>query len=579
MGIVYEAEQLSLNRRVALKVLPFAATLDARQLQRFKNEAQAAAHLQHQNIVPVYAVGCERGVHYYAMQFIDGQTLAALIAELRGATGSKECAEVEPTGPYTPSGGGETAAVAALSTEHSTRSPAFFRAVAELGRQAAEGLEHAHQLGVIHRDVKPGNLLVDDRGNLWITDFGLAHCQSQASLTMTGDLVGTLRYMSPEQALAQRVVVDHRTDVYSLGATLYELLTLEPAFTGQDRQELLRQIAFDEPCPPRRLNKIIPAELETIVLKALEKIPADRYATAQEMADDLRRFLLDEPIRAKRPTLLQRARRWGRRHRAVAWAAAAGVLATVIVLAGSIGWFVAERTLRRDRAVEEAKLARTDIAQMHREGKWRPALAVVRRVQTLLAHSGADPELLGQFTELGRDLQMAADLEEIRLRRGDHIKDRYFDWERVAAAYATGFRAFGIDVETLQPAEAAERIEARTIVMELAAALDDWASIPQPRVGPDAKRLYAVASLADPNPLRNRLREALQRRQRKVLEELAAANKVDLPPSSVRLLAVALWETGARESAVTVLQKAQRLHPDDLWINHELAVFLYRIRL
>src|SRR5262249_4661674 len=148
--------------------------------------------------------------------------------------------------------------------------------------------EHAHQLGVVHRDIKPANLLIDHSPltthhspRLWITDFGLAHCQSQAGLTMTGDLVGTLRYMSPEQALAKRVLVDHRTDVYSLGATLYELLTLEPAFNGSDRQELLRQIAFEEPKAPRRLNRAIPIELETIILKALEKNPADRYATAQ----------------------------------------------------------------------------------------------------------------------------------------------------------------------------------------------------------------------------------------------------------------------------------------------------------
>src|SRR5205823_7117181 len=181
----------------------------------------------------------------------------------------------------------------AASTERSTKTPAFFRTVANLGVQAAEALEHAHQLGVIHRDIKSANLLVDERGNLWVTDFGLAHCQSQAGLTMSGDLVGTLRYMSPEQALARRVETDHRTDVYSLGATLYELLTLEPVFNGRDRQELLRQIAFEAPKPPRRLNRAIPAELETIVLKALEKNPTDRYATAQELADDLERYLKD----------------------------------------------------------------------------------------------------------------------------------------------------------------------------------------------------------------------------------------------------------------------------------------------
>jgi serine/threonine protein kinase len=307
---------------VALKVLPFAATLDARQLQRFKNEAQAAAHLEHQNIVPVHAVGCERGVHYYAMQFIDGQTLAELIHELRGQR-AKPAGEA--TAPYvaTPPGGDRpaaevaTPAVAVRSTLRSSTGLAFFRLAAQLGVQAADALEHAHQLRIIHRDIKPGNLLVDGRGNLWIADFGLAHCQSQAGLTLTGDLMGTLRYMSPEQALAGHVEVDGRTDVYSLGATLYELLTLEPAFPGQDRQELLRQIAFEEPRPPRRLNKAIPAELETIVLKAMEKKPTERYATAKELAEDLRRFLDDEPIRARPAGFGRRARKWVKRRPAL----------------------------------------------------------------------------------------------------------------------------------------------------------------------------------------------------------------------------------------------------------------------
>jgi WD40 repeat protein/serine/threonine protein kinase len=367
MGVVYEAVQISLNRRVALKVLPFAATLDPRQLQRFKNEAQAAAQLHHQHIVPVYGVGCERAVHFYAMQLIDGHTLSVMIEQLRQLAGgeAKPAAAVsdlasgkwapprrrprhgDATGPYEPApdplavapAENTPQAEATRSTKASTLNPAYWRTVANLGVQAAEALEHAHQLGVVHRDIKPANLLVDGRGHVWITDFGLAHCQSQAGLTMTGDLVGTLRYMSPEQALAKRVPVDHRTDVYSLGATLYELLTLQPAFPGQDRQELLRRIAFEEPAPPRRLNKSIPAELETIVLKALEKNPAERYSTARELADDLQLFLDDKPIRARRSSLLQIARKWARRHPAVVWAAGTSsvlfLLALVIVLAVS----------------------------------------------------------------------------------------------------------------------------------------------------------------------------------------------------------------------------------------------------
>jgi WD40 repeat protein/serine/threonine protein kinase len=389
MGVVYEAEQISLGRRVALKVLPFAAALDAKQLQRFKNEAQAAAHLQHTHIVPVYAVGCERGVHFYAMQFIDGHTLAALIRELHRLEGPNEPSVQEssdeasalaselasgrwapakqvPTGPYSPtappltsehhSSLTTTPPLAALSTERSTTSAAFFRTVANLGVQAAEALEHAHQLDVIHRDIKPANLLVDGHGNLWITDFGLARLGTDAGLTLTGDLLGTLRYMSPEQALAKRVTVDARTDIYSLGVTLYELLTLEPAYNGRNREEVLRQIAFEEPRPPRRLNPSIPAELETIVLKAMEKSPEERYASAQELADDLRRYLEDKPIKARRPTMRQRAAKWARRHKAVVRAAGlAFVLATVaLAVSTALVWRANEGLNQANRDLHEA---------------------------------------------------------------------------------------------------------------------------------------------------------------------------------------------------------------------------------
>jgi WD40 repeat protein/serine/threonine protein kinase len=405
MGVVYDAVQISLGRRVALKVLPFAAALDPKQLQRFKNEAQVAAHLHHTNIVPVHAIGCERGVHFYAMQYIEGQTLAAVIRELRLLTGLEKassasfgkeasaladelasgrwapgkpkggevvrlCGGEEPTGPYRPTTPpphhlttspphDPTPRTAALSAGHTTKSPAFFRTVAHLGVQAAEALEHAHQMGVIHRDIKPANLLVDMRGNLWITDFGLAHCQNQVGLTMSGDLVGTLRYMSPEQALAKRVLVDQRTDVYSLGTTLYELLTLEHAFDGRDRQELLRQIAFEEPRPPRRRNKSIPAELETIVLKAMEKDPAQRYASAQELADDLRRFLEDKPIKAKRSTMVQNVTKWARRKPAVAGLVVLGAVA-ILLLAGLVSGFM---LLRETEQAREAETRQRQIAE------------------------------------------------------------------------------------------------------------------------------------------------------------------------------------------------------------------------
>jgi eukaryotic-like serine/threonine-protein kinase len=331
MGIVYEAVQRSLGRRVALKVLPLAATLDPKQLQRFRNEAAAAAQLHHTNIVAVYAVGCERGVHYYAMQLIEGQSLAALIEGLREGRGARR--------------GKPTHRGAWACREWACR-------VARLGLRAAEALEHAHQLAVVHRDVKPANLLLDARGNLWVTDFGLALFQGDAGLTMTGELLGTLRYMSPEQALGKRGAVDHRTDVYSLGVTLYELLTLRPALDGQDRQELLAQLAGEEPRPPRRLNPAVPVELETIVLKAAAKNPAERYATAQELADDLQRFLEHRPILARRPGLLERATKWARRHRGLVASAVA------LLLTGMAALLVATLLIAREHAETRAAYER-----------------------------------------------------------------------------------------------------------------------------------------------------------------------------------------------------------------------------
>jgi serine/threonine protein kinase/Tfp pilus assembly protein PilF len=331
MGVVYEAEQLSLKRQVALKVLPVGAALDARQLQRFTNEAQAAARLHQDHIVPVHAVGCEQGIHFYAMQFIAGPTLAEVIRELR------ERNDRRPLRPDTgaPSGNTLPPSDRARTTEASVAGRAFFRQAAEWGRQVAEALDYAHQHGVIHRDIKPANLLLDADGKVWVTDFGLALLHQTTGPTITGDLVGTLRYMSPEQALAKRDLVDHRTDVYSLGATLYELVALRPPFWANDRQELLRQVAFEEPRPPRHVNRAMPADLETIVLKAMAKDPAERYQTAQEFADDLGHFLDDRPILARRATCIQRLARWSRRHKPLLATAGLGLIVALLVSAAA----------------------------------------------------------------------------------------------------------------------------------------------------------------------------------------------------------------------------------------------------
>jgi serine/threonine protein kinase/WD40 repeat protein len=335
MGIVYEAQQLSLGgRRVALKVLPFAGMFDPRHLLRFQNEARAAACLHHPHIVPVYAVGCDRGVHYYAMQFIDGQTLASAIEGLQSQeefTRLDQGAGPEPDEPVRIIMDAATPVVAALSTARACRPREFIRSVIRFGRQAAGALDHAHQQGIIHRDIKPANLLLDGEGNVWVTDFGLAHIREEGGVTRTGEVIGTLRYMSPEQTHG-RGMVDQRTDIYSLGVTLYELLTLRHAFHGDDRQALLRRITTEDPPRARRVNPAIPAEVETILAKAMAKAPEERYRTASELADDLQRWLDDKPIRARPPGAIQRARKWARRHLPLV----IGVSAALILLAGTV---------------------------------------------------------------------------------------------------------------------------------------------------------------------------------------------------------------------------------------------------
>lgn len=377
MGVVYEAEQLSVGRKVALKVLPYAAMLDKRQVARFQNEARAAASLEHPNIVPVYFVGNERGVYYYAMRLIDGKNLSEVMEELRGDQSDAPLSQVSSqlleakaasdlARADTQLANAETVRNKAaddstsLASNRSTQGRVYFESIARLVKQAAEALDFAHSHGIIHRDIKPANIMLDEVGDAWVTDFGLARIEADAGMTMTGDLIGTLRYMSPEQTLAKRVVVDHRSDIYSLGATLYELLTLCPLFDGEDRAALLRQIAFDEPKSPAKIVKGVPADLETIVLKSLQKNPSDRYATAQELAEDLDRFLSNQPVLARRTPLSQRCHMWTRRHPATATALAA-VSAVILVATAALALLAAnhERTLRTKEKDAGQRIAAT----------------------------------------------------------------------------------------------------------------------------------------------------------------------------------------------------------------------------
>ena len=364
MGVVYEAEQVSMQRRVALKVLPLAGLVDELKIHRFQNEVRAVAALNHPNIVPVYMVGQERGVHYYAMQLIHGRSLSDVILALQndrdqgkpldGASisqvtnigragdavdprrdddeevmGPDGARNAHPTTCETVAGEGDGSTI-----PHSSRRE-YQRSVAALGVQAASALQHAHDQGVIHRDIKPANLLLDTSATLYVTDFGLARIESDVGVTMTGDLIGTLRYMAPEQAIAKRGVVDHRADIYSLGVTLYELLTLQPAYRAEDRRQLLKQIALEEPTRLRRIAPEIPVELETIVHKAMSKEAAERYASAEELAVDLQLYLENRPINAKPPTAVEVIGKWARRNPILTWSAFITLTLVTITFVGS----------------------------------------------------------------------------------------------------------------------------------------------------------------------------------------------------------------------------------------------------
>ncbi len=432
MGVVYEAEQISLGRRVALKLLPRHVAGDPRILERFRREARAAARLHHTNIVPVFEVGREGEICYYAMQFIQGQSLDLVYDEIRrlrgrprdlgaarsaaarislarfragaenaigqgqtlagqsgvsqvvgsllsgrfevgsglallgcvthpdsepsargaispgpgeldaaldpGALAATECRAMEPRRSPPPAANPDSqqsssslnSAVLPDGTQISaveSRGFKYARSVARIGLQAAHALAYAHARGVVHRDIKPSNLLLDTDGVVWITDFGLAK-SDEDRLTQTGDILGTVRYMAPERFRGE---ADLRSDIYALGLTLYELLTLEPAFDTGDRLRLIEQVKAEDPIAPRMLDRRVPRDLETIVLKAIDKDAKRRYPTADAMAEDLRRFLDDEPILARRQSHLERYLRWARRHPVIASVGA--VLTAVLVLA------------------------------------------------------------------------------------------------------------------------------------------------------------------------------------------------------------------------------------------------------
>jgi serine/threonine protein kinase len=401
MGIVYEAQQESLGRRVALKVLPAHALLVPSKLDRFRREAQAAARLHHTNIVPVFGLFASDDIDFYVMQYIDGRGLNEIVSGLRRDSGRQATAApgqttIALTLP-------DTDAVPAVTIKQAARAarrpivpkplwgaakmPAenYWQQIASVGVQVADALQYAHEQGILHRDIKPANLLLDDRGTVWVTDFGLAKLIDQSDLTATGDVIGTLQYMAPESLHGQS---DRRSDVYSLGLTLYELLTLEPPFQESSAAKLLKKVTEQEPTRPRRLNPAIPHDLETIVLKAISREPSHRYQSARELAEDLQRFREDRPIRARRVPAPERLWRWCRRNRTKA--ALAGTALGSLVLAAVVGWLSYVSTTHA-LASESERRHEAEAATNRAEANMNLSLAALEEIFGVLAQRESPP--------------------------------------------------------------------------------------------------------------------------------------------------------------------------------------------
>ena len=359
MGVVYDAWQGSLERRVALKVLPAGLAADNRAFMRFMREAKAAAQLNHPGVVHIHGMGVEQGAPYYAMEYVEGETLAEILARitasrdkgqetqsilqsitsLLGTAGSEDDTDTDAGAAAAP------AVPAAFGAEECDL--AFYANLARAFAGVADGLQHAHSKGIIHRDIKPSNLILDRDGRLRILDFGLARFEGHESLTGSGDIIGTLLYMSPEQARGQKVAIDHRTDVYSLGATLYEMLVWRPPIKGKNPQDTLSRIMIADPVEPRKLNPRVPRDLETIVLQCLHKDPSDRYGTAEAAAQDLRRFVRGDPIEARPRRAIEKLVRRVRRN-----LLKTGIAALMLLLTAATALLVQQyaANVRRDRA-------------------------------------------------------------------------------------------------------------------------------------------------------------------------------------------------------------------------------------
>ncbi|HEX8521478.1 MAG TPA: tetratricopeptide repeat protein [Tepidisphaeraceae bacterium] len=535
MGLVYKARHLRLNRIVALKMLLTGQYATTGELVRFTREAEAIAALRHPHIVQVYDVGDFEGRPFFTMEFLEGGTLAKRLA-------------------HKPQPINESAAMIA----------ALARAVGA-----------AHAGGIIHRDLKPSNILLTSDGTPRISDFGLARrLQVAEDLTLASARVGTPGYMSPEQFDSKRGEITPVTDIYSLGAILYEMLTGRAPFVSDNVHETELQLLTHEPVPPSKLNPKVPRDLQTICLKCLSKEIRLRYADAESLADDLERFLRDEPIQARPIGFIGRTAKWARRRRALATVlACAAVLLLAVVVTG---WWIRSEHQAVAAAVE-ADLH--EVQRLREAAAWGDAAELLERARARMTHRGMS-ELRQRVDAASADLQLASNLDAIALKRAVIVKgkvERPFDKPRTDEAYAAAFQHAGLGA-CLQddPATVASRIIPSPIRPALLAAVDDWALCATDEIR--RRWILSVAQYVDLDPTgwRNRVRDASRWSDLTWLTNLAASAPVDQAPIRLLItLAERLHQNGG--DAVGFLRRVQQARAGDFWANFAMGDALRRV--
>jgi serine/threonine protein kinase len=562
MGIVYEAEQISLQRRVALKVLPAAAALDPHRLERFQREARAAARLHHTNIASVYGIGQEEGLQFFVMQYLSGHPLDAIIDELnrlhqnptpqaqaetmprdssvtemarslwtRHSPSDTTCTEDEGPNRCADQESPDRTPTGALEPLAQYPGMQYYQNVGQIGLQVAEALAYAHAQGMLHRDVKPSNLLMDDRGTVWLTDFGLAKQSDLEGVTQSGELLGTLRYMAPE---CLRDETDNRSDVYSLGLTLFELASLVPARSTSQRAGLVQQVHDGTVPNLRRLCPQIPLDLETIIRKATVAEPQGRYQTAADLAADLRCYLDDEPIRARRITIWERMARWTRRNPFVA--TTAGISALAIALTIVIAFFSINAAKNRalTLAEERGQLAKenSNLAERERNARRQTQSALLseakqrRRAEENYQQAEAARVEQEQAAEeakavrdflvldmigatkpeeaLGREVTVREMLDRAAQRVGTAFTEQPKTQAAVRAAIGQSYHAIGLYDSALMQLSAAHESQRRLLGQEHLATLRTAINL--------AATLYSLGKYAEEQKLEEETLAILQRK-------------------------------------------------------------------